>query len=123
MPKTPDREFSKGDVVAVKKGVRDPDFDIPIGGWQGRIGDIEWGDDDMWLYEVAWDSVTLWKMKRKIIAQCAEQGLDWSRTVIAERDLKPAEARDTEADVQQRLFGLELYASWHTPPKPKQEGL
>ena len=68
-------------------------------------------------YEVAWDSVTLRKMKRKIIAQCAEQGLDWSRTVIAESDLKPAEAGDTEADVRQRLFGLELYASWHTPHK------
>ena len=42
----------------VRKGVRDPDFDIPIGGWQGRIEEGEVGDDGTWLYEVAWDSVT-----------------------------------------------------------------
>ena len=112
--------LSKGDVVVVKKGARDPDFDIPIGGWQGRIEDAELDEDGTWLYGVAWDSVTLWKMKRKIIAQCAEDGLDWERTYISEKDLKPVEARDTQADVDRIRFGLSLYASWYTPQKSKK---
>ena len=86
--------------------------------WQGRIEDAELGEDDTWLYGVARDSVTLWKTKRKVIARCAEDGLDWRRTYIAENDLKPAEARDAELDVQKRRLGLELHASWCTPQEP-----
>lgn len=115
MPKRPSGTFSKGDVVVVKKGVRDPDFDIPIGGWQGRVEDAGPGEDGAWLYCVAWDSVTLGRMRKGIIAQCARDGLDWSKTYVPESDMKPAEARDTELVVRRRLIGLELCASWRIP--------
>jgi len=64
------RKFGIGAVVAVKKGVRDPDFDLPIGGWQGTVESFDTGDDGSWLYCVAWDSITLLKMRRKVFDLC-----------------------------------------------------
>jgi len=32
--------FKVGDSVAVKSGIKDPDFSFDIGGWQGRVSEI-----------------------------------------------------------------------------------
>lgn len=118
-PTAPARKFRVGNVVAVRKGVRDPDFDVPIGGWQGTVESFEMGEDDTWLYCVAWDSITLMKVRRKVFALCIRDDLDWCRTSIYERDLKSATPRDTRVDLEQVRFGLELSASWRRPAKPK----
>jgi hypothetical protein len=118
-PAVPAGKFQIGDVVAVRKGVRDPDFDLPIGGWQGTVESFETGEDGTWLYCVAWDSITLLKIRRKAFDLCIRDGLDWCRTFIYERDLKSAQSRDTQLNLEQVRFGLELSASWHRPVKPK----
>ncbi len=63
-----------GDSVVVKPGVRDFDFDIAIGGWQGRIEKIEPGGEEGTLL-VHWDSVTLRQMPDEMIEECIERGL------------------------------------------------
>jgi len=69
-----------GDLVRVKTGVKDPDFDIDIGGWQGRV-----------LYETAglpcilWDSITLAQMPKQVFDRSEEENLDW-RSMYLEPD-------------------------------------
>jgi hypothetical protein len=37
--------FAQGDTVRVRSGVTDPDFpDIPLGGWAGKITEVEEGN-------------------------------------------------------------------------------
>jgi hypothetical protein len=49
-------QFDIGDSVVVKNGVKDPDSDASIAGWQGRISDID--PYNMLIY-IQWDCVTL----------------------------------------------------------------
>ena len=68
------------------------------------------------------DLITLLKVRRKVFALCIRDDLDWCRTSIYERDLKPAEPRDTQLNLKRVRFGLELAASWYRPAKPKPGG-
>jgi hypothetical protein len=81
-PVSPPRKFGTGDVVAVKKGVRDPDFDLPIGGWQGTVESFEVGENDTWLYCVAWDSMTLLKARRKVFEHGHHLGKPRTRPLV-----------------------------------------
>jgi hypothetical protein len=99
------------DSVVVKQGVRDPDFDVEIGGWQGRISEIHpAGNPDTVM--VAWDSVTLRQMPDWVIAQSEEQGLDWTLMGIEIRDVELADPRDTEKDVAQAVEALSQGHVW-----------
>lgn len=50
-----------GDSVIVKQGVKEPDLEeFEIGGWQGRVVDIDTkSDKDDILITIEWDSLTL----------------------------------------------------------------
>ena len=103
--------FRVGDSVAAKPGTKDPDFDIEIGGWQGRISEIHpAGNPD--TVTVAWDSVTLRQMPDWVIAQSEERGLNWSLIGIEFRDLELADPRDTERDVAQAIEALSREHAW-----------
>ncbi|MBE9108398.1 hypothetical protein IQ273_03060 [Nodosilinea sp. LEGE 07298] len=88
--------FKIGDSVVVKAQVTDPDFGIDIGGWQGRISEIQ-ADDN--LVCIDWDSQTLKKMPSNFITQCEEQGFGWEQLYLEMTEVEPAEARDTPAEV------------------------
>ncbi|MGH9768277.1 MAG: calcium-binding protein, partial [Blastocatellia bacterium] len=103
--------LKEGDSVVIKPGVKDPDSGANIGGWQGRVSDINAGEDET-LIGVLWDSVTLKKMPRSMIEYCEEEGLDWREMYIGADDVKPASARDTEEDVEDAIEEIESQTSW-----------
>ncbi len=106
-----DGGFKISDSVVVRSGAIDPDFDIEIGGWQGRISEIHpAGNQDTVM--IAWDSVTLRHVPGWVIAQSAERGLDWTLMGIEIRDVELADPRDTERDVAQAVEALSREHAW-----------
>jgi len=97
----PHRTFKVGDSVIVKAGVRDPDYDIDIGGWQGRIVHLEREDAGKTLVRIQWDSVTLGAMAPDLIDQCEEDGLDWAAIDLYASEVEPTQPPDAENDVIQ----------------------
>ena len=53
-----------GNSVVVKQGTLDPDYQIDMGGWQGKITEIEKSDDGQQLVGIKWDIITLKKPLR-----------------------------------------------------------
>jgi hypothetical protein len=100
-------EMKTGDVVRVKSGVKDVDFDIDIGGWQGRVTEVT-----PEYVMVAWDSPTLRAMPSEVIAESEDRGVDWTSYGFAPNDLEPAEARDTPADVEKAVAELRRSHEW-----------
>jgi hypothetical protein len=89
-----------GDSVAVKPGVPDPDTGQDIGGWQGRITDINPGEEQGSVFvSIEWDSLTLKNTPAWVIEQCAKDGLDWAVMNLDIREVEPATPRDQPEDV------------------------
>ena len=94
--------MNKGDSVTVINGVLEPDTELfEIGGWQGRIVDIDTvTTGDGTLLGIEWDSATLKLIPEDYIVQSEIEGLGWEMMVLFESDVVPSEPRDTEADVK-----------------------
>jgi hypothetical protein len=88
--------FKLADSVVVKQEVLDPDFDVNIGGWQGRISEIS---ED--LICISWDSITLQQMPRDIIDRCEQEDLDWAVMYLAREDVELTSAGDSQKDVDE----------------------
>ena len=84
-----------GDSVVVKSGVIDPDLDIDIGGWQGRVMETDDGDSVF----IRWDSITLQEMGLDVAIQCENENLNWEVMTLDMADVQKATSRDTEKDV------------------------
>lgn len=84
-----------GDSVVVNSGVIDPDLDIEIGGWQGRVIEADDGDGVF----IRWDSITLQKMGLDVAIQCENMNLDWGVMTLDTAEVQKAASRDTEKDV------------------------
>jgi hypothetical protein len=97
-------QFKIGDSVRVKSHRKDPDLNIDIGGWQGRISEINEREN---LICIDWDSITLQNMPSALIAECEEEGLGWDQMYLGLDEVDLVEARDTEADVDRVLDRLE----------------
>jgi len=82
--------------VVVRPGTRDPDFDLDIGGWQGRIKAID--ADDTVLIE--WDSGTLERMGLDLMVKCEVSNLDWRKTTLLKPEVVETSPRDSEEDVE-----------------------
>lgn len=97
------RTFKKGDVVRVKDTVECPDDEeTSIGGWQGRVVEVEEDEDaggDI-LVEIEWDSVTLKKAPAGYFERGGAEGLACFRMLISQDEVEPARARDFEGDVR-----------------------
>jgi hypothetical protein len=83
-----------GDSVVVKPGVKDPEYGHDIGGWRGRIREV---DGDMVMF--AWDSVTLRGMGMELIARSDDDGFDWLLMTLGRDEVEKCQPRDSEADV------------------------
>jgi preprotein translocase subunit YajC len=88
-------KLDTGDSVVVKSGVIDPDLDIDIGGWQGRVMEVDDGDTVF----IRWDNITLQEMGLDIAIQCENNNLDWEVMTLYMADVQKATRRDTEKDV------------------------
>lgn len=96
-----------GDPVVVKQNVKDPDSGIDIGGWQGRISEIERD-----LVCIDWDSQTLKNMPSSIISDCEKEGLDWSKMHLGIHEIELTSPKDFEKDVILTLDRLESEHAW-----------
>ena len=102
--------FSIGDSVRVKEGIMCPDDDsVCMGGWQGRIFEIEAGDD---IVGIRWDSITLKQLPHEYIKQSEEEGMGWTEMYLSVDEVDPASPRDsqTQADtLRQKMEGELLW--------------
>jgi hypothetical protein len=81
-------KFAEGDTVRVSAGVTDPDFtDIPLGGWVGKITEVE--DGDPLLYLIRWNQDTLKNMHPVYRKRCERDGLDHEEMRLGEDELEP----------------------------------
>lgn len=106
--------FKKGDSIRIKDGVCDPDYpEIEIGGWQGRIFELEGADETgQELYTIAWDSISLKSLDAEIILESIEAGIDYAYIALYGNDIEKAAARDTEKDVEAAIAALEEEFFW-----------
>ena len=88
-------EFKVGDSVIVKAGVADPDFGTDIGGWQGRVKEVD-ADDTVFI---EWDSITLQQMGLDLIIKCENENLDWQVMTLNQTEVEKTASRDSEEDV------------------------
>jgi hypothetical protein len=102
--------FQVGDSVMAKPGILDPDFGIEIGGWQGRITEIEVGQKDTIM--IAWDSMTLRHLPDSVIEQSEERGLAWTEMGLEAHEIELTSPRDTEKDVARAIDELSRKHAW-----------
>ena len=99
--------FKKGDIVKVKQGVIDPDFGDDIGGWQGKVSEVD-GD----VVGIDWDRITLFKCPDKYIQRCEEDGLDWEQIYLSIGDVESAIPRITPANLTDIKETIQLKHQW-----------
>ena len=100
-------DFKIGDSVIVKQGVLDPDLGTDIGGWQGRIAEIE-GQ----IIGIDWDSITLKNIPGSVIDKCEVEGWSWTRMYLEARSVELTQPRDTEEDVAAITEQIESQHRW-----------
>jgi hypothetical protein len=106
---TEDVTLKAGDSVVVRQGVLDPDLGSGIGGWQGRLVKDPGADG---LVMIAWDSITLRNTPDAAIAQCVEQGLNWTRMGLSTEEIEPTNPRDSVEDVEKAIDELTKKHAW-----------
>lgn len=80
-------KFAVGDAVRVRVGVNDPDFpDIPLGGWAGKINEVE--ESEPPLYLIRWSRETLRDMRPVYRNRCERDGLDHEEMRLGEDELE-----------------------------------
>jgi hypothetical protein len=102
-------QLNVGDVVVVKSGVLDPDLDIDIGGWTGRLEEVHDGGTVF----IRWDSVTLLEMGLDIAIRCENENLDWELMTLDATEIERAAARDSEDDVYRTANQLKADMAGH----------
>ena len=105
-----------GDSVIVKKGVKEPDLEeFEIGGWQGRVAEIDTESDiDNTLITIEWDSITLRQIPSDYVDQSERDGYDWQNMVLYDSDLEKSNPRDNKENlkkVQDELSDKNYWAS------------
>lgn len=100
-------KYQVGDSVKVKNGIKDPDFGIDIGGWQGQISEI---DND--IICIAWDNVTLSTFSDKYISQCEEEGLDCENIYLETKEVERVVPRNTGNDLVRKRQEIQSRHRW-----------
>jgi len=108
----PTKDLKVGDCMVVKPGVKDPDCGIDIGGWQGRITEIESYQPGQVTIMFQWDSLSLKRMPVSAIRRSEEKGLDWTTMGLYPEEVEPAKPRDTQADVDAVIEELSAEHAW-----------
>lgn len=99
---TPQKNFPIGESVVVNSGVIDPDYGFDMGGWQGRVTENHYADEQgNPLVNIAWDSITLRQMPVEMIERCEEDGLDWSAMGLYASEVVSTSSRDKIHQVDQ----------------------
>lgn len=104
------RALRVGDSVRVLAGIKDEDFGRDLGGWQGRITEVDAKNNRILI---AWDSVTLQNLPDAYIADAEEQGLGWDSYYLMLADVELTEPRDREQDVEATRNEIGEKFAWH----------
>jgi hypothetical protein len=108
----PPIDLAVGDCIIVRPGVKDPDYGRDIGGWQGRVTEIESYKDEKVTIMFQWDSLSLKAMPASMIRHCEENGLDWTTMGLYAEEVERAEPRDTQEDVDAIIQELSAEHAW-----------
>ncbi len=85
-------KFKQEDILRVLPGVKDPDFNkINIGGWSGKVEEIDLAENGSWLYTIRWDQKTLSLAGVDYEDQCERNNLDYEVIYLEERELELVE--------------------------------
>jgi hypothetical protein len=98
------RALRVGDSVRVKAGIKDDDLGLDLGGWQGRITEVD-EKNELVL----------------IISDAEEQGLGWDTYYLAPDDVELAEARDTKKRTETVRDQIHAKFAWHFLGEEGQE--
>lgn len=107
-------KFKIGDNVIVKQGTKEPDLEeFEIGGWQGRVVDIDANSDrENTLITIEWDSLTLNRIPANYIQQSENDGYDWQIMTLYDSDLEKTTAKDNEGNVRKTQEELSNKYYW-----------
>jgi hypothetical protein len=108
----PPMEVTVGDCIIVKPGVKDPDYGRDIGGWQGRVTEIESYQDGKVTIMFQWDSLSLKAMPASMIRHSEVKGLDWTTMGLYAEEVERAQPRDTQEDVDAVIQELSAEHAW-----------
>ena len=89
--------YQLGHFVKVKKDVNDPDYGIDIGGWKGKIYEIENENSDDPLLSIEWDAETLRKIPVPIIKACKKDNLDYAKISLFASEVESAVPQNEKA--------------------------
>ncbi len=103
-------KLNVGDSVRVKAGVKDEEFGLDLGDWQGWIAEV---DEKNELILIAWDSITLQSLPAAYISDAEEQGLGWDTYYLAPEDVELTEARDVKTRTERVRSELHAKFAWH----------
>ncbi|CAN5813552.1 hypothetical protein BH20ACT11_BH20ACT11_04010 [soil metagenome] len=105
-------DFEVGDSVRVKEGVTDPDSNLDISGWHGRVVEISEDNEGQPLILIVWDSRTLQNMPKWYLEESETAGYDWRQFFLWATDIEPAQRRDTNEDVDRVVEEIEFQIHW-----------
>ncbi len=108
----PPMDLTVGESLVVKPGVKDPDYGRDIGGWKGRVTEIESYQDGKVTIMFQWDSLSLKAMPASMIRHDEEKGLDWTTMGLYAEEVERAEPRDTQEDVDAIIQELSAEHAW-----------
>lgn len=103
-----------GTSVRVKEGVKDPDSNLNLSGWQGRILEIDEDESGKSLLLVTWDSHTLRSMPSSYLEQSETEGMDWQQYYLQVDDIETVQSRDTQKDVTEVANEITSRISWYS---------
>lgn len=104
--------FKVSDSVRVKEGVNDPDSNMDLSGWQGRILEIDENESGQSLILVAWDSDTLKQMPQSYLEHSEIEGMDWQQFYLEVGDVEHAQSRDTQRDIDEMVDEIASRIGW-----------
>ena len=85
-----------GNSVKVKEGIKSPDYkDLIIGGWQGRVREIQ---DN--IVTLSLDSITLASLSEAYIVDGLMEGYEFSEIMLDKNELDIVDSRDSIEDVE-----------------------
>lgn len=97
-----------GTLVRVKKGVTDPLFpDIPLGGWTGRVDEID-NDGKNVIVCIAWNSYTLEHMPEAYVVRCLRQAMDFDFLWLSQEDIEPITSEENQIETPTQLHPAPL---------------
>jgi hypothetical protein len=96
-----------GDSVRVKDAVMCPDDNsLYIGGWQGRVFEIE----D--VVGIRWDSITLQQLPHEYIKRSEEEGLGWTEMFLSVDEIELVDPRDSNETAETIREEMEAVLYW-----------